>query len=283
MRVQKHPLQPAAAHRLIEFSIAVFFVPRDRMADVRCVHADLVCTAGVNVRLDQRCDPAEELHRTKDAQRGFAAALHHPHGALTADAMIDLERRLDTLLTELPAPLEERQISFLEAAFANQLMKRPERAPALCHQQTSAGVPVDAMHELELLLRPKCPQGLDHSEADAASAVDGDAGGLIEHEDPVVLTHDRSLDACEEIAADTPRCGGVLEPDGRDANAVARLQAKVRSGAPAVHSNFTFADNSLDPASRNPRQEIHQKPVEAPSGFFGADLDVADGCFGAHR
>ena len=59
---------------------------------------------------------------------------------------------------------------------------------------------IEPMSELELLhVGPQQPQRLDAAQADAAAAVDGEARGLVEHEQPRVLVHDALAEPIEAV------------------------------------------------------------------------------------
>ena len=73
------------------------------------------------------------------------------------------------------------------------------------HQQAAAGVAVEPMHQLQSLARPRRSQRLDHAEAHAAAAVHGDAGGLVDHQQMLVLKNDCSLDQFDQAVAERGR------------------------------------------------------------------------------
>ena len=54
------------------------------------------------------------------------------------------------------------------------------------HQQP-ARVPIDAMYQFERFIGPRGAQCLDDAEAHAAAAVHGDAGRLVDHQQPGIF------------------------------------------------------------------------------------------------
>src|SRR5262245_307573 len=110
------------------------------------------------------------------------------------------------------------------------------------------------MRELELLLRPECPQSLDDPEAQTAAAMDCDARRLIENEHLVVLADDRSLHQIEHRrghAGGLPRRGLRFDAHRRNAYGVVLLQPMLRTCAFAVHAHFSLAHDPEYPAARN--------------------------------
>src|SRR5258705_12308594 len=52
-RVQEHALQSLPGEQLVEREVAVLVISRNRMLEMREMHADLVCAAGFKLGLDQ--------------------------------------------------------------------------------------------------------------------------------------------------------------------------------------------------------------------------------------
>src|SRR5262245_17805631 len=52
--VEEHPLESGTRQHLVEREVAVFVIARDREADVRQLHPDLVSAASQQIRLEQR-------------------------------------------------------------------------------------------------------------------------------------------------------------------------------------------------------------------------------------
>src|SRR5207253_1966956 len=74
------------------------------------VYADLMSAAPAQRDLRQRRRPAEELHRTELADRGFAGS-GRAHGALAADPRIGAQRNVDALGTEFPLAAHEGEVA----------------------------------------------------------------------------------------------------------------------------------------------------------------------------
>ena len=83
--------------------------------------------------------------------------------------------------------LDQREVALLELPFAQQLVQRAQRAALAGDEQAAAGVPIQPVHELQGLIGTQRAQRLDHAVAQAAAAVNRDARGLVEHDEPLVL------------------------------------------------------------------------------------------------
>jgi hypothetical protein len=81
---------------------------RHRIARVRGVHANLVRAAGAEIDIQQRRELAELLDRLERRHRVLTFAVHADH-SLPPCFRVGLERQIDRLRTERPAPATERR------------------------------------------------------------------------------------------------------------------------------------------------------------------------------
>src|SRR5256886_17121087 len=86
-----------------------------RSPGVLRVYADLMSAARAQRDFHQRRRPAEELHRTELADRGFAGS-GRAHGPLASDPRIGAQRNGDALGTEFPLAPPEGEAALLETA-----------------------------------------------------------------------------------------------------------------------------------------------------------------------
>ncbi len=97
----------------------------------------------------------------------------------------------------------------------------------------------------------------------------GDAGRLVDDDDPRVLVEDASFDAGEHLTRDawgiTGRCA-----KRRNAHLVAGLEALARRGAATVHAHFTAADHAIDIGARRAFELCGEEVVEPSRGVLGA-------------
>ena len=66
-------------------------------------------------------------------------------------------------------------------------------------QEAAAGITIQAMHEFEAAIRFQLAKNIDDAEVDAGTAVDGNAGGLVDYQDVVGLIQHRLLDRCHQF------------------------------------------------------------------------------------
>src|SRR2546429_6577228 len=85
------------------------------------------------------------------------------------------------------------------------------------------------MHQLEGVVRAQGPQRLDDTEAQPTAAVDRDPGGLVEHQELLVLVDDRLADAFALLRRRLARLARRQHAHRRDAGAVPGLQAWLRA------------------------------------------------------
>ena len=117
--------------------------------------------------------------------------------------------------------------------------------------------------------RPSAPHLLDHAEALAAAAVDGDAGGLVDADDRVVFVNDRELapGRLRPLAA-------VGDPHRRNAHFVAEGQARVGAGAALVDAHLARADHAIEVGARHALQHLGEEVVEPLAVRCRIDADV---------
>src|SRR6266403_1209100 len=138
--------------------------------------------------------PAEELHRTELADRGFAGRAR-AHGTLASDPRIGAQWNVDALGTEFPLAPDEGEVALLETVRAQERVQAAQRARVARDQQAPAGIAVEAMHEFEGIVRVQGAQCLDDPETHPAAAVDRDTGRLVEHQELLVLVDDGLAEA----------------------------------------------------------------------------------------
>src|SRR5271168_2133712 len=118
------------------------------------MHADLVGAPGWYVHFHQRGQRAEELHRLEDADRVLSGG-SHAHMTLAMLAIVGRQRRIDALRAQLPAPRHQRKVGLVHSAVAYQRMQRCQRTAIARYGETSAGISIQTMDELEGFTRPR--------------------------------------------------------------------------------------------------------------------------------
>ena len=265
--------------------VEVFRIADDGVADMRHVGAQLMGAS--RHRLERQ--PGEPLRRR----------LHHRvigdrvHGVLVAVPGDAHERVfLALLLGEIgrhPALArlghagDQRPVDLARRARAEGLGKRRSGKARLRHQQAAGGVLVEPMDQPRALSIGAGPaQGAEHAvnvTRGAGAALHGEAHGLVEHHDVVVLVE---RDRFQEGAV-LLRAGRVIarrrrfQLERRDAHRLAGREPRFRLGALAVHAHLAFADDALDVAERQARKTGLEEAVDAHVVFVGGDGDGLHG------
>ena len=265
----------------IALTVAILVVTQQRMAGEGRMDADLMRPPGRDVHLHQGGERTEKLHRLEYAHRVLAGG-GDPHMSLAVLTVVGRERRIDALCSQLPAAGNQSQISLVHAAVANQGMQRGQSAAIACYQQTAAGIAVEAVHQLQRFARPGRAQGFDDAKTHAAAAVYRDAGGLVDHQQMLVLINDRPFDQFQQAARGLPRADAPLFIDGVDAyggqaHFVALLNAVFRIDALAVDAHFALAQQTVDPAAGHRLEVPHEKIVDPLTGLIGSYRAQDDG------
>jgi hypothetical protein len=168
-------------------------------------------------------------------------------------------------------------IALLHLVLAHQRMQRAQRRRLACNQQQPARIAIEAMHEFQaLLIRARSAQRLDDAEAHAAATMDGNPGGLVDHQQLRVLVDDGGGDALEQRTGGAARWRRRTDPNRRYAHGVACLQPALGLGALAVDAHLALANHAenmgLGHISEDAGEEVVQSLALPPL----VDLDLAD-------
>ena len=172
------------------------------MADVLGVHADLVSAAGLDADLAVGM-PAPSLQHAEVAERGLAIAMHL-HVPLPTLAQADVQRRIHTHHAIGHAPDQQGEVTLLDparalfAVLAQQRLQFRQRRALLGHHQQAGGVAVQPVDQFQGLVWPQRAHGLDGAVADAAAAMAGHPGRLVDDQQPLVLEHDGRFHPLQE-------------------------------------------------------------------------------------
>ncbi len=142
------------------------------------------------------------------------------------------------------------------------------------------------MHQLEGLLRARGAQRFDDPVAQTAPAVHRKPGGLVEHEQALVLVHDRRADPRDECgrharsgtARHQLRRLGALAHRGH-AYALAGRHAALGTRAPPVDAHLALANQPENVRARHGRQELREQLVQSLARLFGGHLMLLHGRF----
>ena len=170
---------------------AVEKVPGEGVADVGHVHPDLVGAASVQLQLHQGPAPAGAEHPV--AGDGRLSRRIHPTGDEGAGR--PAQGGVDHPLRRLGHPVAHRQVHPAEVRRVELALEPLLGVGVLGHHHQAGGAPIQPLHRVDVggdaplpvVVRDKIAQGVG---VVAGAGVDGDAGGLVEHQQIPVLIHD---------------------------------------------------------------------------------------------
>ncbi len=138
----------------------------------------------------------------------------------------------------------------------------------LGHHQQARGLAVEPMGQFEeFRQRPRPAQLLDHAEGHPAAAMHRDTGGLVDHDQRLILMGNFKFPCRNNGLRRT--FGGA---DGRHAQAVADLQPILGRHPALVHPHLAAAQDAVDMALGHTLGNAQQEVVDALAFGFLADF-----------
>ena len=129
LRVQEQSLQAEFSGNGVGLRIPVAFIPRHRVAQMQGMYTNLVRASRQWLALEQAVF-AEGPGQAQLRLCRFSGPAHD-HVPFPIFAMLDQQRRVDELVTELPIADHQRQIVLADPSVAKFLLQFPQRAPPL--------------------------------------------------------------------------------------------------------------------------------------------------------
>ena len=236
------------------------------MADVREVNPDLVGAPGLEVGLHQghRTEPGmPQAPQRLDPRAGELPAVAHHHPTLALGGQVLVQRKAQPLGRAGPVAEDQRQVALADPPLAHRLVHRGERRTSASDQQHPRGLPIDPVDELEHpLVRPGRSHLLDHPEAHAAAAVDGDPGGLVDRQQQVVLPEQREVLRRRRRGRAQGR-----RAHRRDPHDLADRQPVVGRDTAPIDPDLPAAHDPVDVALRYALEQGQQEVVQALPGM----------------
>ena len=186
---------PCLRQHLVPREVAVLVVAGQRKAEVRQVHADLVRAAGVQLRFEQRqrrIGVRTTLRSRRNTVRAAAPVALDAHAPLAVAGHELVQRQLDRAHRVAPLAAHQHEIALVDPSFAQLRVQPDQRRALLGDQQDARRVAVEPVDQLQELAPPAAPRAAARSgRSDAAAAVDGEPGRLVQRDQRVVLEQDR--------------------------------------------------------------------------------------------
>ena len=169
VRVQEHAPQAEAFERRVELLVAVALVARDRVAEMRGMHADLMRAPGRRSRPRAATRPCRPLRSSGTSSSLPSPSVATLHARFAADRASSRAAPTTSATALPPAPLDEREIALVDSSFAQQRVHGAQRAAPF---RDAASSPKSRDRAGERARAPAAraaaPQRLDAAERDAA-------------------------------------------------------------------------------------------------------------------
>jgi len=134
------------------------------------------------------------------------------------------------------------------------------------------------MHQFqEMRCGTQFPQTLDHPEAKPAAAMHGHAGGLVEHQQIVVLEQNPLLQPGPHQAGGNRRRLPFRQSQRWNPQAVAGSQPVLRPHPSAVTAHLAGAENAVNVGLGHPLEMGEQEIVDALAGVIRTDVQPLHG------
>ena len=256
-----------------EAAVAVAVVAGQGVSGGGGMDADLMHAAGFQFDFDQR-RVAVVPQRAKQRARLLAAVVDGD-AAKAGTRAFPNQGRLDFDGGIAPAAAAEGQIAAADATLSQGLVESQQGRAIAGQQQAAAGVAVEAMAEQELaVLAPEDDQGLAEVGAEAAAAVNGEAGGFVDDDDVGIAVDHGVADPLGQLGVGSA-CGRGGGGDRRQADVVVVLKAVGSLDAAAVDADLAAAQQLVHMAFGHAFEVAGEEVVDALAGAVGGHLEVA--------
>jgi hypothetical protein len=280
--MQEHALQSFPGQHPIEGKVTILFVTDDRMTEMREMDANLVRAPGPQFCLEQ----AETLPARQQAEDRVRrpAFLGHAHAPFARNQQVLQQRQANMAQRLHPASGNQHQVTLVGhppraagGTSAKHLVQGEQARTLLADQEDPRGLAIKPVRQFEeSRLRPLLPQRLDDTEALAAATMNGDTGGLVDHQQGLVLIDDRQV---QSAFGRHHHLFGAADAQRRNAQQVAALQAMRDFDAATIDPHLAAADNAVNVALWHPLAELQQQVVNPLAVLVLADKLLGDRVF----
>jgi hypothetical protein len=227
---------------------------------MRGMHADLVGAPREKVGM-QHAVSAHMAHEHEHGARREAAACHLD-ASIAARKQVLLQGYVDFAPSFGEATLHQERINLAHRALADGGMKRDQGAALLGQQQDARGIAVEPVHQLEVFEPwPRQSHLFDDAAGNAAAAMHGDPGRLVDGEQVIVFAHDGRLKAGGRPGRRKHRVA-LRNPYGRNPHPVADLHAIGGIDPSAIDPDLTGTHEAIDVLAGHALQHLEQHIVD---------------------
>ncbi|MCY1174763.1 hypothetical protein D9M73_149750 [compost metagenome] len=156
-------------------------------------------------------------------------------------------------------------------------MQVAQHAALLGDHQQAGRVTVETVNQFELLaIGAQLTKGFDHPERQAATAVNSNAGGLVDHDQGLVFEDNRGLQALQQPLGQRHRFVALWHANRWHAHDIARLQLVFGLDPAFVHSHFAFAQNAVNQGLGYTLERREEEIIDSLAGKFRRNLKQLD-------
>ena len=181
-------------------------------------------------------------------------------------------------------PLAEAgdEIFLFHLIFAPLAVEFAQGGGSFRQDQNTGGALVQAVGELQILFGAGGAQAFYDSERDSAAAVDGESGGFVDYQEPVVLHQDgRGGKAASRRDIRADGGGRTRRVGGRESDVVVPADAGEGFGAFSVDADLSGADEAVDDVAGQRAKNADEEVIQPLSVVIGRDnLDFCLGIGG---
>ena len=274
--MQMQPVGDRCRHRPVA---AIFVVPQNGVTDMRHMGPQLMLPSGMGHEHQE----GESLPRMvgrpvkSDGALGALLSAGVPH-AVAFWASLFQKRHVDRALARMRHALDHRPIFLLHLAGGEQAPQcRRHVAPAR-HHQNARGVAVEPVHQPRPLAKLGGP-GFEkpvNMPRHAGAALDGETGGLVQHQDVVVAVEDHCLEQRPVLRRERLGGGRRIARSGRkgerrQAHFLAGAQARIALDPRSVKPHLAGPQQLVEIGIGQPRETQAAPAVEPHAFLLGLD------------
>ncbi|MNN33539.1 hypothetical protein D3C81_1473010 [compost metagenome] len=242
------------------------------MTGMQGMHANLVGATGHRFSLDHGGEVTEAAQHFEHGQGFFALVIDFDH-ALTGTQIALEQWRTDFLDRGRPVAADQRHVALVDAITAQLLVQVAQHAALFRDHQQAGGITVETVHQLQLFgIGTQLTKGFDHAEVQATTAVNRNAGGLIDHDQGFVFEDNRSFQALQQTLRQRHRLVALRHANRRHAHDITGLQLVFGLDPTFVHTHFAFTQNAVNQGLGHAFEPGEKEIINTLAGIFRRDL-----------
>ena len=157
------------------------------------------------------------------------------------------------------------------------LMQVTQHAALLGDHQQTGGIAIETMHQFDILgIGAQLAKHLDDPGAHAAAAMHGDPGGLVEHDQRLILVDDRRLHPLQQPLRQGRRLIALGQAQRWHAHLVSGLKPIVGLDPPLVHAHLSLTQDAIDQGLGRTLETGDKEIVDTLTSQFRRHIEQLD-------